>query len=84
MRVRTKKLNASGKVKRLGTSGEIKEIVAKEDFMNPKEVVFEVCFRGDDSAGVVEFTKEEVKILHKEVNSKKKLLGKTKVMKFRK
>jgi len=83
MIVKTKK-QVAGKVERLETSGEIKEIVAKEDFMNPKEVVFEVCFRGDDSAGVVELTKEEVKILHKEVISKKRLLGKTKVMKFRK
>ena len=52
--------------------------------MNPKEVVFEVCFCGEDSAGVVELTNEEVKTLHKEVSSKKKLLGKIKVMKFKK
>jgi|TARA_B100001971_G_scaffold204083_1_gene219849 hypothetical protein len=83
MKVRTKKQSAEGVV-RLEASEEIKEIITKEDFMNPKEVVFEVCFCGEDSAGVVELTNEEVKTLHKEVSSKKKLLGKIKVMKFKK
>ena len=83
MKVRSKKLLNKG-VARLETSGEIKEIIVKEDFLNPKEAVFEVCFRGDKSSGIIEFTSKEMKEIQKELLSKKKLLGTVKVMKFKK
>jgi len=73
-----------GEVRRLESSGEIKEIFLKEDFLNPKEILVDVCFRGENSSGIMELTGEEVEMIRKEFVAKKKLLGKVKVMKFKK
>ncbi|MBS3070999.1 hypothetical protein J4407_01725 [Candidatus Pacearchaeota archaeon] len=83
MRVRTKKLFDGGKIGKLETSGEIREIITKEDFLNPKGIVLEVCFRGENSSGIIELSPEEVNNIHKEITSKKKTLGKIKVLKFK-
>jgi len=52
MKIKTKKRNPNGVV-RLETSGEIKEVIINKDFLNPKEVSIELCFRGKDSSGIV-------------------------------
>lgn len=83
MKVMTKKLHEKG-VARIETSGEIKEIILNEDLMNPKQVSVDVCFRGQNSSGIVQLTSQEVGEIHKELSSKKKLIGKVKVLKFSK
>ncbi|MBI2043811.1 hypothetical protein HYT24_00405 [Candidatus Pacearchaeota archaeon] len=83
MKVRTKKLHDRG-IAKVETSGEIKEIIINEDFMNPKGLSVSVCFRGHNGSGIVDLTAEEINEIQSELSSKKKLLGKVKVMRFKK
>ncbi len=83
MKVRTKKLHDRG-IAKVETSGEIKEIIINEDFMNPKRLSVSVCFRGNNGSGIVDLTAEEINEIQSELSSKKKLLGKVKVMRFKK
>ncbi len=83
MIVRTKKLHDHG-IARVEASGEIKEIIINEDLMHPKHMTVSVCFRGHNGSGIVELTPKEVDEIQKELSSKKKMLGKVKVMKFKK
>ncbi len=83
MKVKTKKLDR-GKVTRLETSGELKEIIINEDFEKPKNAKIALCFRGDESSGIIELNTKEVEILNKELTEKKHLLGNIKILKFKK
>lgn len=84
MKVRTKVLREEGAVARIETSGEIKEIILNEDLMNPKQISVSVFFRGHNGSGIVDLTEKEINEIQKEFSSKKKLIGKVKVMKFKK
>ena len=83
MKLRTKKENQDGMV-RLETSGEIKEIIINEDLLNTKDSSINVCFKGKNSSGIIEFTRKEMAILQKEFGNKKQLFDNVKVMKFNK
>ncbi len=83
MQIKTKKQNSDGIVK-LETSGELKEIIINEDFMNPNDASIALCFRGKSSSGIIELTPKEVEILNKELSKKIHLLKDIKVMKFEK
>ena len=83
MKVKTKKQN-QGKIVRLETSGEIKEVRINEDILNPEEVSVALCFRGKDNSGVVELTSEEINFISKKISPKMKLVKDVKVMKFKK
>ncbi len=83
MKLRTKKENQDGMV-RLETSGEIKEIIINEDLLNTKDSSINVCFKGKNSSGIIEFTRKEMAILQKEFGNKKQLFNNVKVMKFNK
>jgi len=81
MNIKTKKQNSDGLV-RLETSGSVKEILVKSDFLKPKDAKIAVCFKGKNSSGIVEFTKKEIEDIYKEVESKTRFVENTKVMKF--
>lgn len=83
MKIKAKKANSDGVV-RLETSGEIKEVMINEDFLNPKDASIAICFRGKSSSGIVEMTPREIESLYKSIEPKLHLLKGTKVMKFRK
>jgi hypothetical protein len=83
VKIKTKKQNQDGIV-RLETSGEIKEILLSEDFLNPKNAFVGVCFKGKDSSGIIEFTPRELEIIKREFDGKRHLLVQAKVMKFEK
>ncbi|VVB79769.1 Uncharacterised protein [uncultured archaeon] len=83
MQIKTKKQNADGIV-RLETSGEIKEILIKEDILKPEETKIHLCFRGKNSSGIIELSKEEIDSIYKQVTPKMKMLGNIKVMRFAK
>jgi len=83
MLVKVKKHNQDGVV-RLESSGEIKEILINEDFLNPEEASVHLCFRGKNSSGIIELKPEEVEDLIKTVSSRMKLLKGSKVLKFEK
>lgn len=82
MRIRTKKQNADGIV-RLETSGELKEIIIKEDLLNPSWANVHICFRGKDSSGIVEMTPKEIEALYRQIH-KNDFSKNIQVMKFRK
>jgi hypothetical protein len=81
MRIKAKKQNEDGIVK-LETSGELKEIIVKEDFLNPNNSLTELCFRGKNSSGIVELTTREIEMLNREIETRKNLLKGIKVLKF--
>jgi len=83
MNIKTKKQNPDGIVK-LETSGELKEIIINEDFLNPNDASIALCFRGKNSSGIVKLTPKEIQILNNELIPKMHLLKDIKVMKFKK
>jgi len=83
MRIKIKKQNPDGIVK-LESSGELKEIIMNEDFLNPWDESIALCFKGKNSSGIIEITPKEFEILSHEIEKKKHLFGKFKVMKFEK
>ena len=83
MRIRTKK-RIPKKIVRLEISGELKEIIIKEDFMRPNDAFISLCFREKNSSGIIDLTLKEIEMINKEVESKLNLLKGVKVMKFRK
>jgi hypothetical protein len=83
MNIKTKKQNADGMV-RLETSGIVKEIIFKEDFLKPKDASIQICFKGQSSSGIVELSPEELERIYKDTFSKINILKETKVMKFNK
>lgn len=83
MNLKTKKKNPNGIV-RLEASGEIKEILVNEDLIKPKEALISVCFRGENSSGIVELKPKELEGIYKSAMERAGLLKDVKIMKFKK
>jgi len=83
MDIKTKK-QISGKVARLETSGEVKEIIFKEDFLKSDKSTINICFRGENSSGIVKLNKIEFEKIYKDIITKMNLLKSSKIMKFKK
>jgi hypothetical protein len=83
MIIRTKKRKPYGVVKML-TGGNIKEIIIKEDILNPEQTSIELCFKGEFSSGIVELKKGELEEINKKVFDKLDLVKSSKVIKFKK
>lgn len=83
MNIKTKKKNSKGII-RLETSGELKEVIINEDFLDIDSASIALCFRGKDSSGIVELTPKEIESLYKRVMPKLNLIKDVKVMKFEK
>jgi len=83
MNIKTKKQNYDGIV-RLETSGEVKEIIFKEDFLKPQESLIQICFRGKSSSGIVELNQIELEKIYKDTLPKLNLLKSSKIIRFKK
>jgi len=83
MIVKIKKQNQDGIV-RLESSGEIKEVLINEDFMNPEGASVHLCFKGKNSSGIIELSSGEIEFLNRKVAPKTHLLKDIKVLKFEK
>jgi len=73
MRVRIKKdyfLGAS----RIDSFTEIKEVEINEDLMNPKKETIAVCFRGNNSSGIINFSAAEIDKLYNSVKGRLDLI----------
>jgi len=81
MNIRTKKKNADGIV-RLETSGGVKEILFRGDFLNPKSASVALCFRGQASSGIVELSADEAQRIAKEIIKRVDLVQSSKVIEF--
>ena len=73
MQVRIRKHNPDGVVK-LETSGEIKEILVNEDFLNPHKESISLCFKGKSSSGIVDLTPNEAEMLMNSVKNRLHLI----------
>jgi hypothetical protein len=69
MKVRIRKQNKDGIV-RLETSGEIKEVLVNEDLLHPSEESISLCFKGENSSGIIDLRPEEIEKLYQSVRSK--------------
>ena len=81
MKLRIKKANSDGIV-RLESGGDIKEVMINEDFMNPKNEHISVCFKGQNSSGIIDLTPDEIEKIYGALKAKKHLIKGFKVMKF--
>lgn len=81
MEIKVKKENQGGIV-RLETSGILKEILIKEDIINPKKARIELCFRGENSSGIIELSPKEIEETYNESVKRLHLLKDGKIMKF--
>jgi len=70
MKTQVKK-REEGDISRIEASGEVKEILINKDFFNPKKFSVSLCFRGDNTSGIVELSFDEVERLKKELAPKK-------------
>ncbi len=59
MKLKVKKENKDGIV-RLESSGEIKEILINEAFMDGKNERISVCFKGINSSGIIDLSPAEI------------------------
>ncbi|MEK6906101.1 MAG: hypothetical protein AABW81_00595 [Nanoarchaeota archaeon] len=59
MKIKIRKENKDGIV-RLETAGTIKEILINEDFFHPKTEIVSICFRGQNSSGIIEANVSEL------------------------
>jgi hypothetical protein len=83
MIAKTKRSSKNG-ISRMLSGGDIKEIIIKEDILDPNKTSIEICFKGIISSGIVEITSKELETINKEVGSKMNLVKSSKVMRFKK
>ena len=69
MQIKVKKENQDG-MARFETSGEVKEILINEDLLHPNKESISVCFRGQSSSGIVDFSPEEIERLYDSVKNR--------------
>ena len=82
MIIKTKK-KISSRIVRLEASGELKEVVIKEDIFDPKNNLVELCFKGENSSGIIELSVGEIEKVNAELKRSGKQISKNvKVMKF--
>ena len=80
MKAKIKKLNSDGIV-RLETSGEIKEVRINEDFLHPEDESIALCFKGENTSGIIELSIKEFEELSKNIKKSLHLLGEVKIIK---
>jgi hypothetical protein len=78
MKVKVKRLH-EGRVLRLEARGEIKEVIIDANILNPSGDLVSICFRGDNSSGVIELNEKEAEDLFENLSSKLKLVKSVKV-----
>ncbi|MBS3080948.1 hypothetical protein J4221_05730 [Candidatus Pacearchaeota archaeon] len=69
MKAKIKKINRDG-IMRMETSGEVKEVIIKEEFLEPDDETIAVCFMGKDSSGIIEFKTEEFENIYNSIKKR--------------
>ena len=73
MKIKIKKMNRDG-VARLETSGEVREVVIKEEFLNPEDETIAICFMGKDSSGIIEIKTQEFDSIYNSIKKRLHLI----------
>lgn len=55
---------------RMETSGEVKEVIIKEEFLDPNEEAIAICFMGKDSSGIIEFKTDEFEDIYNSIKKR--------------
>jgi hypothetical protein len=79
MNVKIRKTNKDGMV-RLETTGDIKEVMINENFMQPNDESVAIGFRGKDSSGLIEFKVKEIEHLYNTIQARTHLIKGLKVV----
>jgi hypothetical protein len=79
MKIKVKKVNKDGLV-RLETSGEIKDVLINEDFLSPNDETIALCFRGENSSGIVELRTKEFEEVYKQIRKRIHLIKGIKIL----
>jgi hypothetical protein len=83
MNLKIKKLHKE-KVVRFEGFGDVKDVVVKENLLNPNGASVSLFFRGENNSGILELTQKEIEILNKELASNMHLFKDVSVLKFKK
>ena len=73
MKIKIRKSNKDGIV-RVESGGEIKEVLINEDLLHPDAESISVCYRGDNSSGIIDFTPDELEKLYATVRKRMHLV----------
>jgi hypothetical protein len=73
MKIKIRKQNKDGIV-RVETSGTVKEVLINEDLLHPREESISVCFRGQSSSGIVDFSPAEIENIWATVKNRMHLI----------
>ena len=79
MKLRLKKMY-DNRIIRTETNAEIKEVLINEDLLHLEKEHFSVCFRGDNSSGIIDLTTKEIEQLYNSVKIKKRLIKGVKII----
>jgi len=73
MQIRVKKL-VQNKIVRLESLGDVKEIFLNEDLMHPERESVSLCFKGNNSSGIVDLSPAEIEKLYRTVQDRMHLI----------
>ncbi len=79
MKIRIKRINEDG-ITKVETSGEIKEVLINEEFLNPNEESVSLCFKGKNSSGIIELKTEEFENIYNSIKKRLHLIKGFKVI----
>ncbi|MBS3078855.1 hypothetical protein J4218_01925 [Candidatus Pacearchaeota archaeon] len=79
MKIRVKKLH-DGRIIKLESGGEIKEVMIHEDMFDKEKGKISICFRGHRNSGIVELTEKEANELYRTLGSKINLIKDIKII----
>jgi hypothetical protein len=80
MKIRVKKLH-SGRVIKLESGGEIREVLIHSDMFDKERGKISICFRGHKNSGIVELSEREANDLYRTLGSKIDLIKDIKIIK---
>ncbi|MEK6875532.1 MAG: hypothetical protein AABX30_02520 [Nanoarchaeota archaeon] len=80
MEIKLKRIH-EGRMLRLKGDGKIKDVFEKADIINPKNSKIDLCFRGENSSGIVEVSIKEAEELTKTLSNLVRVSKKTKTTK---
>ncbi|MFA5855993.1 MAG: hypothetical protein WC867_01445 [Candidatus Pacearchaeota archaeon] len=80
MKIKVKKLH-SGRIVRIETGGEIKEVMIHSDLFDTQRGKISICFKGQKNSGIVELTEKEANDLYKTLAKKIGLIKEIKIIK---
>lgn len=78
MQIRAKKL-IGNRIIRLQADGEIKEIIINDNLIDKKSM--SICFRGEESSGIIDLSEKEIEEIYKELKKEKSLIKEVKIIK---